>query len=82
MKPPLTAVRFDKLAEGQTRPSDNHSRVIWTLAGIGKRIGCGPDFVRDNLAKQQGSPVKQIGSRYYAFESDLLAFLRFKDGDG
>lgn len=57
---------------GATKPD----KIIWTLAGIGNRIGCGPDFVRDTLAKQPGSPVKEIGGRYYAFEQDLMAYMR------
>jgi hypothetical protein len=57
---------------GATKPD----KIIWTLAGIGKRIGCGPDFVRDTLARQPGSPVKEIGGRYFAFEDDLIAFLK------
>lgn len=76
MKPPLTASRFDKLTEGQPRPSGNPSKIIWTLPAIGQRIGVGSDFVRDTLAKQEGSPVKEIGGRFYAFEDDLIAFLR------
>lgn len=51
-------------------------RIIWTLGGIAARIGVGVDFVRDTLAKQPGSPVKEIGGRYYAFEEDLISFLR------
>ncbi len=61
-KTPLTPERFD--------------RIIWTLPAIGRRIGTGPDFVRDNLAKQPESPVKEINGRYYAFEADLIAFLK------
>lgn len=76
MKPPLTASRFDKLTERQQRPSGSPSKIIWTLQGIGRRIGTGADFVRDTLAKQEGSPVKQIGGRFYAFEDDLISFLR------
>ncbi|MCE3257933.1 MAG: hypothetical protein K0Q64_2016 [Nitrobacter vulgaris] len=57
-------------------PGKRHDRIIWTLAAIGARIGVGPDFVRDTLAKQNGSPVKEIGGRYYAFEEDLMAYLR------
>jgi len=57
------------------RPRD---RIIWTLAAIGARIGVGPDFVRDTLMKQPGSPVHEIGGRYYAFEEDLIDFLRFE----
>lgn len=51
-------------------------RIIWTLAAIGDRIGVGTDFVRDTLAKQPGTPVKEIGGRYYVFEDELLSFLR------
>lgn len=74
MSKALTAKTFDRLLE--PKPSD---RIIWTLAAIGGRIGVGPDFVRDTLAKQPGSPVKEIGGRYYCFESDLLAYLRSGD---
>lgn len=81
MKPPLAAARFDKLTDGQPRPSGDPSKIIWTLPAIGRRIGVGADFVRDTLAKQKDSPVKEIGGRYYAFEADLIAFLRFKNGD-
>jgi hypothetical protein len=73
---PLTAERFDRMAPG--RATD---RIIWTLPAIGRRIGVGPDFVRDKLAKQPGSPVKEIGGRYYAFEEDLIGFLRSQQGD-
>lgn len=76
MKPPLTAGRFDKLVEGQTRPSSSPPRIIWTLQGIARRIGTGPDFVRDTLATAENSPVRQIGGRFFAFEDDLIAFLR------
>ena len=76
MKPPLTAVRFDKLAEGRPRPSGNQPRIIWTLSAIGQRIGCGPDFIRDTLAKQPDTPIRQIGGRFYVFEDDLISFLR------
>lgn len=75
-KPVLTREIVDSLIPGKRR-----DRIIWTLAAIGDRIGVGPDFVRDTLAKQPGSPVKEIGGRYYAFEEDLITFLRFKDGD-
>lgn len=76
MKPPLTASRFDKLTEGQPRPSGNSTKIIWTLNGIARRIGTGSDFIRDTLAKQPDSPVKQLGGRFYCFEDDLIAFLR------
>lgn len=56
--------------------SKRADKIIWTLAGIGRRIGVGPDFVRDTLIKQPGSPVKVIGGRYYCFEDDLIDFMR------
>lgn len=64
--------QFDRLV----KPSPRRDRIIWTLPAIGRRIGVGADFVRDTIAKQPGSPVKEIGGRYYAFEEDLIAFLR------
>ncbi|MDJ1632512.1 hypothetical protein [Rhizobium rhizogenes] len=78
-RPSLTPARLDKMLDGKVKPSSNPSRIIWTLPAIGQRIGVGADFVRDTLAKQEGSPVKEIGGRYYAFEDDLIAFLRSKD---
>ncbi|OCJ67617.1 hypothetical protein A6U97_02515 [Agrobacterium tumefaciens] len=80
-QPKLTAARLDVMLGVATKPSGNSSRIIWTLPAIGRRIGVGADFVRDTLAKQEGSPVKEIGGRYYAFEEDLIAFLRFKNSD-
>lgn len=72
----LTAETFDRIA------MKRRDRIIWTLPAIGHRIGAGPDFVRDTLAKQPGSPVKEIGGRYYAFEDDLISFLRLQDRHG
>lgn len=68
----LTPERLD----GIPQPSRRGDRIIWTLGAIGKRIGVGPDFVRDTLSKQPGSPVRKIGARYYAFEDELMAALR------
>ncbi|MEJ6783762.1 hypothetical protein [Aminobacter sp. Piv2-1] len=51
-------------------------KILWTAGGIGRRIGCGPDFVRTVLAVEPGSPVKRLGRRLYAFEGDLLQWLR------
>lgn len=79
-RPILTPARLDAMLEGNMRKAHNApgnpSRIIWTLPAIGKRIGVGADFVRDTLAKQPGSPIKEIGGRYYAFEEDLILFLR------
>ncbi|MBN9334916.1 hypothetical protein [Devosia sp.] len=68
----LTPETFDAL----TRMPAREGRIIWTLPAIAGRIGVGVDFVRDTLAKQPGSPVKEIGGRYYAFDDELIAFLR------
>jgi hypothetical protein len=76
-RPALTPQRLDALLEGKREvPAHLPSRIIWTLPAIGRRIGVGADFVRDTIAKQPGSPVKEIGGRYYAFEDDLVDFLR------
>lgn len=71
---PTEAMKIDRLLDSVARPK--RDRIIWTLQGIGARIGVGPDFVRDTLARQPGSPVKEIGGRYYAFEEDLMNYLR------
>ncbi|SKA26425.1 hypothetical protein [Consotaella salsifontis] len=73
----ITPRSFDRLAvrDGKSAP-----RIIWTLAAIGREIGVGPDFVRDTLAKQPGSPVKELGGRYYAFEDALISYMRGTDG--
>lgn len=67
----LTPQRFDQIVPERYRPE----KPIWTLEAIGQRIGVGADFVR-TLAKLPGSPVREIGGRYYAFEADLMAFLK------
>lgn len=72
-KPVLTTSEFDSLTGGSTEKSP---RIIWTLPAIARRLGTGVDFVRDTLAKVEGSPVKMIGNRYYAVEDELIAFLR------
>ncbi|MCV9997669.1 hypothetical protein OE766_05370 [Pararhizobium sp. YC-54] len=74
MNRPISPQQLDKILE--SKPRSSGSRIIWTLPAIGQRIGVGPDFVRDTLAKQEGTPIKQIGGRYFAFEDDLILFLR------
>jgi hypothetical protein len=51
-------------------------KVIWTAKAIGGRIGVSADFVRDVLAKEPGTPIKQVGSRYCTVEQDLIDFFR------
>ena len=77
-RPALTPAALDAMLSGKrdVRHTQNPSRIIWTLPAIGQRIGVGADFVRDTIAKLPGSPVREIGGRYYAFEEDLIAFLR------
>lgn len=77
MNQPLTTESLDRILQPRKR-----DRIIWTLGGIAARIGTGTDFVRDTLAKQPGTPVKEIGGRYYAFEEDLLSFLRTGSSSG
>ena len=71
-RPALTASAFDSMAG--TRPG--RTPIIWTLPAIGARIGVGADFVRDTLAKQPGTPIRQVGGKWYCFEDDLIAFMR------
>lgn len=78
MTRPITVEQFDATVS----PKPGRPRIIWTLPAIGRRIGVGADFVRDTIAKQPGSPVKEIGGRYYAFEEYLIAFLRFQGRHG
>lgn len=66
----------NRRTDAGVRSNRNADGIIWTLPAIGKRIGVGADFVRDTLAKQEGSPIKEIGGRYYAFEDDLISYLR------
>jgi hypothetical protein len=51
-------------------------RILWTAEAIARRIGSSADFVRDRLSQEPGTPVKKIGGRWCAVESDLLAFFR------
>jgi len=76
---PITPERFDSMTE-RLAP-DRREKPIWTLEAIGQRIGTGADFVR-TIAKQPGSPIREIGGRYYAFEADLIAFLRSGNANG
>lgn len=72
----LTPARLDAMLDGKAKPSQKPSRIIWTLPAIGRRIGVGADFVRDVLAKADGTPIREIGGKYYCFEDDLIDFLR------
>lgn len=77
-KPILTPERLDAILSRVTPVTSRDTpRIIWTAQAIGQRIGTSADFVRDRLAKEPGSPVKQIGGRYCAIEQDLIAFFRF-----
>jgi len=51
-------------------------RIIWTAGTIAERIGTSADFVRDVLVKEPGSPVKLVGGRYAAVESELIDWFR------
>lgn len=69
----LTADLFDHIAEPRPAP---RQKIIWTAEAIGQRIGCSADFVRETLIREEGTPVKKIGTRYCAHEDDLIAFFR------
>lgn len=68
MNDTLTAQSFDAMTTGA-------GRIIWTLGGIGQRISRGPDFVR-TLADREGSPIRKEGRQFYAFEDELVAFMK------
>lgn len=73
-RPILTPARLDEMLEGK-KPSGT-SRIIWTAGSIGARIGRSEDFVRKTLAREDGTPIRYLGRRLYAFEDDLLEFMR------
>jgi hypothetical protein len=69
----LTPKTFDRMVGEQSpRPES----VIWTLPAIARRLGVGVDFVRDTLAAVPGTPVRKIGGRWYALETELAEFMR------
>lgn len=70
-KPELTPERLDALLTPPRR-----DRIIWTAPAIGQRIGRSEDYVRKVLAKMDGTPIRCMGRRLYAFEDDLFAFMR------
>lgn len=65
----LTPEAFDALVD-----DEQNWKVIWTLEAIGRRIGCGKDFVRDVLFEMPGSPIRKMGRRYYVIDRDLHEF--------
>lgn len=75
-KTELTPPRFDALVRG----APPHPRIIWTAAGIGRRLNCGEDYVRRTLFGMPGSPIRRKGRRLYAFEDDLIAWMRDSAG--
>lgn len=76
---PLTVARIDGILSAPL--PTNSERLIWTANAIAKRLGCSADFVRDRLAKAEDSPVRRVGGRYVALESELLAFFSGTLGD-
>ncbi len=67
----LTANTFD----ATVRPRAKRERPTWTLDGIGALIGTGPDFVK-TIAAMDGSPIHEIGGRYFCYESELIEFIK------
>lgn len=76
MGKPLTPQAFDRMMEASsTNQSDNEAEILWGAKEIGRFIGRSPDYVRDTLAKADGSPIKRQGREYFAFRPALLAWL-------
>lgn len=67
--PPLDRWRLDQALNPP-------ARIIWGADAIAARIGTSADFVRDTLAKMQGTPIRRMGRRYCADEGELMAFFR------
>jgi hypothetical protein len=72
--PKITAESFDALVRPSLVKSDE--RIIWGAGAIAKKLRVSADFVRDRLARIEGSPIKKIGGRYCAIEADLIAWFR------
>lgn len=58
-----------------TPPLPIRPKVIWGAEAIAHKIGTSADFVRDRLAREEGTPVRKVGGRYCAIEAELFAFL-------
>jgi hypothetical protein len=70
--PPLTPQAFDRIAK--PKAPGNPLGLVWTASAIGRCIGASPDFVRETLANEPGSPVKKIGRKYVAQIDDLIDY--------
>ncbi|NTJ00273.1 DNA-binding protein [Agrobacterium rhizogenes] len=66
--PPLDRWRLDALLAPP--------KILNTAQAIASRIGVSPDFVRNVLINEPDSPVKKIGGRYFAVESELINFFK------
>ncbi|MBN9347554.1 MAG: hypothetical protein J0I48_15390 [Devosia sp.] len=64
----LTAQTFDAMTRRREKP-------VWTIEAIGNIIGVGPDFVR-TLAAIEGSPIHQVGGRWFCYESELIEWMK------
>lgn len=73
----LTPPVFD----AAVKPRVKRERPTWTLPAIGDLIGTGPDYVR-SLARIPGSPIHCVEGRWYAYESDLIEWMRHPDRNG
>jgi hypothetical protein len=66
--PPIDRWRLDALLAPP--------KILNTAQAIASRIGVSPDFVRNVLVNEPESPVRKIGGRYFAIESELIDFFR------
>lgn len=60
---------FDRMVTGR------REKPVWTIEAIGNIIGVGPDFVR-TLAAIDGSPIHQVGGRWFCYESELIEWMK------
>lgn len=69
----LTPERFDRLA---VELAPKHSKILWGCKAIAKSAGTTEEFIRNVIARGEGTPIRKIGRRYCVVENDLLDFIR------
>ena len=71
---PITPKSFDRLLQRSAKPK-REPRIIWGLKAIGAFVGRGRDF-GEALTMMPDTPVRKQLGRYYAFEADLIAYMK------
>jgi hypothetical protein len=69
---PLTTKAFDRM----THQEQSSAEILWGAKAIAVALNTNEDFVREVLAKEDGTPIRKVGGRYCAIEGDLISFIR------